>query len=1010
MVNLLRVLGLSLVLIFLIAILSFADEIKPASLPNPSFSGQGTPSSQNEPPDLVCPEDGSIHTGMTFISTSFSVTDPNGDPVTVTILDINPPAPYPPSVVSNRVRWWTVCALVGDYTIRLMATDPGGLKDTCGFTVTLHNQSAQITCPDDDTVYAGDTFVSSDFSIYDPDGDPVVVRLKSITPKATYYPTIVDNHVAWKTTSNEDGDYVIRLIASENCVPADTCEFTVTVMGELPGKLTCPEDDSVHAGRYFISTDFSVTGPGADPANVTLCGVDPPPINMPTIKASHVEWQTECDEAGKVFTICLHAPVSVDKIDTCHFEVTVYNQPPQISCPDDDSVFASDKFVSTDFSVTDPEGDPVVVAFLDIDPAATNDPTIVDNHVEWLTSLDDLANGPVFTITLTATDSCGAADTCDFLVKVVRSPIIIIVPDDDSVHAGDYFVSTDFVIIEDKSSAIVNICGVTPAPTHQPFIVDSHVEWQTECADDGKIFDICLEAVSDLGARDTGIFHVTVYNQPPELTCPEYGVVRRGETFFSSGFSATDPDGDPVMVSFLDIDPSAANDPHISDGHVEWITTAADELREYKICLIAEDHCKLADTCEFTVRVDEPTGVFECPEDDSVHAEDYFISTDFVLTHPGCDPYSVEVLEVNPPVTNMPFVSNYHVEWQTTCDEDGDYLITLITGPECPTPDTCSFTVTVYNRPPNLICPDYGTVIPEGLFISTDFYFIDPDGDEVMVTILDIDSVGCALDWEPWNDPYIKEQHVEWQTICVFGDYIITLTASDPCGLADTCEFMVTITLDPVPDFYIWVYPITAYVDQGNSADYLVELNKMNGYYKPCSLHVSWLPDPPNCASFLSPVMTPTAFTTMTVHTSALTGIGTYTMIVTGKEIGGFVAHSKKIYLTVGDLGKPTDVADESDSPAQPGTFTLFQNQPNPFNPETQLSYYLSKASQVKVDIYNVLGQKVRDLFEGHQNAGTHILIWNGRDNFGKQLSSGIYLYRLEADGFQQTKKMTLMK
>ncbi|MCK4404643.1 MAG: T9SS type A sorting domain-containing protein, partial [candidate division Zixibacteria bacterium] len=91
-------------------------------------------------------------------------------------------------------------------------------------------------------------------------------------------------------------------------------------------------------------------------------------------------------------------------------------------------------------------------------------------------------------------------------------------------------------------------------------------------------------------------------------------------------------------------------------------------------------------------------------------------------------------------------------------------------------------------------------------------------------------------------------------------------------------------------------------------------------------------------------------------------------------------------------------------------SFTLFQNQPNPFNPETQINYYLPRACQVRLTIYNVLGQRVRTLFDGHQDTGMHTLLWDGRGEDGAHLSSGIYFYRLQAENFQETKKMTLMK
>jgi hypothetical protein len=958
----------------------------------------------DRPPEITCPEDDSVHGGEYFVSSSFSVFDPEGGQVTVTLLSVTPEPHWMPTIVGNLVKWQTDCHDEGIYTICLEAEDDCGGKDTCCFEVTMYNQPPELTCPDDDSVHAGELFVSTDYSVYDPEGDPVAVYLLSISPRPTNNPIIVDQHIEWQTTCEEDGDYVIRLLASECCQPADTCEFTVTVYNRPP-EITCPENAMVYAGDTLVSTDFSVTDPDGETALVTFLYIDPPASNDPAILGNHVEWITTANEADREFDIFLVATDPCGLADTCNFTVTVVSIPVSIlDCPEDDSVHATVpavNFVSTNFSVTGPGADPSGVRVIGIEPSPAVDmPYRVESHIEWLTDCDDA--GKTFTICLEATFDVGPKDTCCFSVTVYNRAPELSCPEDDSVHAEDTFISTSFSVNDpDGDDAPVVLLDINPSATNDPIIVEDYLEWVTTCAEDGE-YVIRLVATDPCGLADTCEFMVTVYNQPPQLTCPEDETVDAGDTFISSDFFASDPDGDPTVVSFLDIAPSATNDPFVVDSHLEWITTSSEE-GDYIIRLVATDPCGLADTCQFTVRVDEPTGVFECPEDDSVHAGDYFISTDFVLTHPDCDPSSVEVLEVNPPVRNMPFVSNYHVEWQTTCDEDGDYFITLITGEQCSIPDTCSFMVTVYNRPPELICPDYGTVGPMALFISTDFFFSDPDGDQVTVSLLGIDPPAEY-------DPVIVEHHVEWQTACVFGDYIIGLVAVDECGAADTCEFMVTVTYDPVPDFYIWIYPITDTTTQGGCADYLVELNSMNGYHKSCSLQVYGLPAPPSNGIFDDPVMIPTDFTNMNVCTLPQTDTGTYTLIVTGKEIGGFIAHSTLVYLTVLDPSEPLDIDDDADDADLPPGFALFQNQPNPFNPQTQLSYYLPEASQVKVDIYNVLGQKVRDLFEGHQNAGTHILIWNGRDNSGKQLSSGVYLYRLEADGFQQIKKMTLMK
>lgn len=93
-----------------------------------------------------------------------------------------------------------------------------------------------------------------------------------------------------------------------------------------------------------------------------------------------------------------------------------------------------------------------------------------------------------------------------------------------------------------------------------------------------------------------------------------------------------------------------------------------------------------------------------------------------------------------------------------------------------------------------------------------------------------------------------------------------------------------------------------------------------------------------------------------------------------------------------------------------PEGFELLQNYPNPFNPQTEIAYTLPEGSNVKLEIYNVLGQKVKVLADEYQSAGTKKVVWDGRNENGEKVSSGIYFYRLDAGNYVQTKKMSLLK
>ncbi|MBT3345867.1 MAG: hypothetical protein HN712_16940 [Gemmatimonadetes bacterium] len=93
-----------------------------------------------------------------------------------------------------------------------------------------------------------------------------------------------------------------------------------------------------------------------------------------------------------------------------------------------------------------------------------------------------------------------------------------------------------------------------------------------------------------------------------------------------------------------------------------------------------------------------------------------------------------------------------------------------------------------------------------------------------------------------------------------------------------------------------------------------------------------------------------------------------------------------------------------------PRETTLQQNYPNPFNPTTVLPFSLKRDQDVRLEIYNVLGQRIRTLVEGPMSAGFHTLVWNGRDDVGRHVGAGLYFTLLETESIRHTRKMSLLK
>ena len=104
-----------------------------------------------------------------------------------------------------------------------------------------------------------------------------------------------------------------------------------------------------------------------------------------------------------------------------------------------------------------------------------------------------------------------------------------------------------------------------------------------------------------------------------------------------------------------------------------------------------------------------------------------------------------------------------------------------------------------------------------------------------------------------------------------------------------------------------------------------------------------------------------------------------------------------------------SDVVDPRDAAALVKAVHLFQNQPNPFSPETSIAFDLPKAGPVELVIYGVNGRLIRRLVKDTRAAGRHTASWDGRDDAGEKVGSGIYFYQLSAPGVDESRRMILL-
>ena len=111
-----------------------------------------------------------------------------------------------------------------------------------------------------------------------------------------------------------------------------------------------------------------------------------------------------------------------------------------------------------------------------------------------------------------------------------------------------------------------------------------------------------------------------------------------------------------------------------------------------------------------------------------------------------------------------------------------------------------------------------------------------------------------------------------------------------------------------------------------------------------------------------------------------------------------------------GDPNSHPPITAVEDELFKPNSFALHNNFPNPFNPSTKITFDIPNTSNVRLDIFNSLGEYIITLVNQNYSPGKYVTVWNGRNSSGNQVNSGVYIYRLTTNNFTKSKRMVLLK
>ena len=242
--------------------------------------------------------------------------------------------------------------------------------------------------------------------------------------------------------------------------------------------------------------------------------------------------------------------------------------------------------------------------------------------------------------------------------------------------------------------------------------------------------------------------------------------------------------------------------------------------------------------------------------------------------------------------------------------------------------------------------------------------------------------------WREDDYLYYTDEHLYKFNIFNANEPIIQLTSETYDYILPTNDkYLDKIIL--AKDEELWLYN---FID--NQVSFLGELENGTGFFHK-ALRQTWSPDNQKVA-----------IGTLMIYSILYPGdIIVYNISTAGNSIIQENTYRNNLFWH-GDSEQQVDL----DRTNIPLTVNLDNAYPNPFNPITRINYELDQDIYVKLSIYDVLGNLVKNLVNTNQSSGFKSVQWNATDNFGQPVSAGVYLYQIEAGNFSQTKKMLLLK
>jgi hypothetical protein len=797
----------------------------------------------------------------------------------------------------------------------------------------------------------------------------------------------------------DKGVHTVTFSATDACNASVQCTFDVTVTNDAP---TCGvnSNENVYFANGVVNKQLN-GGDASNPVTFSLVSIVPPNVGPASVSPAGVfNYATVCGDVGN-HTVTFKISDGCDSVN-CSFQVSVFQNAPVPTCPANASVdWAAANQVYVLNATDDGCTGSLTWSIVSVIPAAQNAPSVLGNQLTFDPDCADVPKGPI-AITVRVSDGLLTAD-CSFSVTVTNDNPLIVCPADEFAVLGD-LVSAQAGASDDPNNnltfSLVSFTGLEGqgAPTNAPsFSATGEFSWQTSDAsnNDAGLWEACIRVEDGCGGSDECCFQIDVLS---------YALCIRSE-LDSVNAHALSGQQETVYITLSNSYPLGGIDLLVCydvSGLTFLGAESVDELSNWEYFTwrhSPNSNCQGSCPCGY-VRI---IGIADLDNGPDVHPDD----ADFYLDG------QIVALTFQV-ISDRNFINQcFNVGFcvldcgdNALSSKSGDTLFIPIGSDQSCIDSTKYEARDIIEFCPGRICideppDDRGDINLNGL--------ANEIGDAVLLTNYFV--YGSSV-WDPvWEDVQILATDINDDGIVLtVADliYLIRIITGDeqpfPPGTGNGSPKLSPYANSGMATLRVENNNVSVSTSSNVELGGALLVFRMNGLStgEPSLLsgaagmnlrynangselrvlvHPSWEDELATIGSGSNEILS--------IPTS---GDGTIELV----EVQMSDSRGALMSTTAASVALPT-------------SYALQQNYPNPFNAGTVMAFDLVGDANWTLTIYNVAGQTVRE-FNGLSGAGTVRVPWDGRTNEGAAASSGVYFYRVTANGFSATKKMTLMK